>query len=229
MNTHPDRQFTPDDTVGEHWWPRLVDHINAWWIQRQPLRSVLRKAATIAPVVATVAIVAGLAALAVGVLWLAWWLITSVLHAIDRALTDAGDGIRHAAHTGTDHVAGWSLTRTITDPVRGYLTQHATGLPVTAHTLWITWLAVTIGLFILATIGFRGARIGWTLLGAATTAMVYLGTPANSAPLAAGLTVTAWAVLSIAAFNRTTTIPIDLSLPVPPRRLFPRPEPLNTD
>ena len=94
------------------------------------------------------------------------------------------------------------MTRTITDPVHTYLTAHATGLPVTAHTLWITWLVATIGLLALATAGSRGARYGWCLHGATTTAMVYTATPTDARALAAGLTITLWALLAVAAFNR---------------------------
>ncbi len=80
-------------------------------------------------------------------------------------------------------------------------------------------MATTGGLFLLAVLGSRGARIGWILTGAMTTAMVYAGTAPTGRMLAAGLTVTIWAVLSIATLNRFTTTgePVYLSIPVPRR------------
>jgi hypothetical protein len=215
-NPHPnstDVQPDPDatDRPEVHWWARMVDRINAWWMHREPAGAALRDLARIvpAPAIAGFAAVAGTVVAVVGVL--AWWLI-SALAGIASAVADT---THHAARTGTQHAAAWSLTRTITDPVRTCLDQHATGLPVSPHVLWLTWLASTGGLFIAATLGSRGARIGWTLTGAATTAMVYTATPHPGRALAAGLAVTAWSVLSIAAFNRATigsADPIDLTI-----------------
>jgi hypothetical protein len=150
----------------------------------------------------------------------AWWIVTTIVGVVAAvAVAIAGTG-RDAAHRGADHVAAWTLTRTITDPVHAYLTTHTTGLPIPAHLAWWTWVATTIGLFIAATLGFRGARIGWTLTGALTTTMVYTATtPAAGRPLAAGLTITAWSVLSIAALNRAaTTSSVDLAVVLPRRR-----------
>ena len=110
-------------------------------------------------------------------------------------------------HTGAASVR-WSavgrLTRIITDPVHPYLTGHAAALHTSGGPLWTGWLATTAALFALAVAGSTGARIGWTLVGALTTAVVYANTAVDARPLAAGITVTAWSLLSIAAFNRIT-------------------------
>jgi hypothetical protein len=50
----------------------------------------------------------------------------------------------------------------------------------------------------------RGARIGWSLLGAATAAMVWAGAAPHSRDLAAGLAAAAWSLLSIPAFTPTS-------------------------
>jgi len=217
----------PDATSGteEHWWPRLVDRINDWWIHREPTAPALRDMLRIPPAPATATILATITAAASIAAAALWWIVTTlvgVLTAIGSAIAGTG---RTAAHTGAHHVAAWSLTRTITDPVHAYLTTHATGLPLPAHLAWWTWLATTGGLFVAATLGSRGARIGWTLTGALTVAMVYTATPHPGHTVAAGLTVTAWSLLSIAALNRATTHPIDLAIiPHRPTPAVPAPD-----
>jgi hypothetical protein len=66
--------------------------------------------------------------------------------------------------------------------------------------------------------GSRGARLSWVITGVTTTAMVYAGTPGHGRALAAGLTLTVWAVLSVAAFNRLfpTSPPVLLAIRMPP-------------
>ena len=89
--------------------------------------------------------------------------------------------------------------------------------------LWLTWLATTGLLFLLAAIGSRGARIGWTLTSVTTTAMVYTATAAPGRVAAAGLTATVWAVLSVIALSRTgtdTARHLHITIPLP-RRLHP--------
>lgn len=216
------------DDADEHWWPRMVDRINQWWINREPTGPALRQLATIPPPRARVALAATVAAVLLAVGSLIYWLIAGIVGVI----TGVADAIRassgHTAANTVHDLTTWTLTRTITDPVHTYLTAHTTGLPVTADTVWWTWLATTAGLFALATFGSRGARIGWAIAGATTTAMVYTATPATGRPVAAGLTVTAWAVLSIVAYNRLAPSdrPFILTLPIPHR---PRPRTDTTD
>lgn len=107
------------------------------------------------------------------------------------------------------------LPQTINDPVRAYLNGHSAGLPVSAKALHTTWLTATVVLGAWAILGSWGARVGCTLLGAMTTAMVWGGTvPASSRWTAAGITVTAWSLLSILAFRGAFRRPHTVILPV---------------
>jgi hypothetical protein len=132
-----------------------------------------------------------------GLVYLLWWITTSIGHALHNGVTNA----RNMAIEAGRYAVNWPVTRTITTPVRHYLEQHATGLPASPGLLWAAWLAVTAGLFLLATAGSRGARLGWLAHGALTTAAVWAGSPTNGRDLAAAVTITAWSVLSIAAYR----------------------------
>ncbi|GGQ77650.1 hypothetical protein [Couchioplanes azureus] len=204
----------------QHWWPRLADRINRWWMDRESTRPALREMAAIPPKPALAAILAGTAVLVLLIVALVWWLIaaiTGVISAIADAIRETSG---HATDTAVNDLTTWSITRTITDPVHTYLSTHAAGLPIAGETLWWTWLATTGGMLLLATLGSRGARLGWPLTGALTTAMVYTATPTTGQTVAAGLAITVWAVLSIAAYNRLTALeraPLILRLPIPHR------------
>jgi hypothetical protein len=100
-------------------------------------------------------------------------------------------------------LAGTDVGGTIADPVVGYLTGHAAGLPVTASTavaLWATTAAVTWvgGLF-----AWRGAQIGWGLISIGTAWMVYAGTPVAGRETATAITIAVAALLSIPALRRS--------------------------
>lgn len=131
------------------------------------------------------------------VLWLAWLLVTTLVDGAGRGLAAAGNALTDAARW----LADGPITRTIVDPIHSYLDAHATGLPATAGQLWWTWVVAVAVLFVTALLGSRGARIGWVLAGALTTAMVYGGTAGPGRTVAAGVTVLAWALLSVPAFT----------------------------
>jgi hypothetical protein len=189
-----DGSAPPDPQVG--WWADTIDRINTWWVQRPPAGPAVRDWARATPrrvVAAAAALVAVVAfAAATAVVWLA-----SALYGLLAAA--AADG----RNTGAE--VRWSaagrLTRVMTDPVHAYLTGHAAALHTSGQLLWLGWVATTAILFALAVLGATGARIGWTLTGALTTALVYTNTAADARLLAAGITVTAWSLLSVAAFN----------------------------
>ncbi|MGH8879507.1 MAG: hypothetical protein ACRD0P_19520, partial [Stackebrandtia sp.] len=117
-----------------------------------------------------------------------WWLITTV-----------------ASTVGSSFTAGKPLVEAIADPVRHLINTQADQLPISATTLWWTWAATATALFILAALGFHGARIGWAAVGAATTALVWIAHAPDTRVLAAALTASVWAVLAVLAFNRLTT------------------------
>lgn len=111
------------------------------------------------------------------------------------------DGAVTAARWLTDA----PLTRTITDPVRAYLDTQAGGVPLSATQLWWLWLVAVIVLFLSASfLDSRGARLGWTLVGALTVAMVWAGSAVAQREIAAGVTVVAWSLLSVLALNGTS-------------------------
>jgi hypothetical protein len=196
-NRRPGDGRTPHDP-GTDWWADTVDRINTWWVERPPAGPAVRDWARATPrrVVATAAALT--AAIVVAAVTAVLWLASAVYGLLAAA---AADG----RHTGTE--VRWSaagrLTRVITDPVHAYLTGHADALHTSARLLWLGWLATTAILFALAVLGSTGARIGWTLIGALTTTVVYITTPPDARLLAAGVAVTAWSLLSVAAFNRT--------------------------
>jgi hypothetical protein len=192
------------DPRAEHWWPRLIDRIYAWRLSREPFLPVLREVTRIAPVPALAAFAVVLTLMCTLVALVLWQLISGLVRLITAVAGGIRDTATGAAHTGAHDVTATGLTRTITEPVHAYLTDHAAGLPVTGNTLWLTWLATTAMLLLLSALGSRGARIGWTLAGAATTAMVYAATNTTARPVAAGLAITMWALLSVIAFNRIT-------------------------
>ncbi|MDT4992821.1 MAG: hypothetical protein QOH97_2713 [Actinoplanes sp.] len=188
----------------EHWWPRLIDRLTLWRLTREPVLPVLREAGRIVPAPALAAFTAALALVATVAALVLWQLLTGLVRLITGITAGIRDTATGAAHTGAHDVTVAGLTRTITEPVHAYLTHHAAGLPIGGTTLWLTWLATTAMLLLLSALGSRGARIGWTLTGAATTAMVYTATNPTARPVAAGLAITLWALLSVIAFNRIT-------------------------
>lgn len=220
MNTPHDHNHTDTTAAAdEHWWPRLADRINHWWIHREKTLPALADMLAIPPKRATAAILATIALAITLVGLLVWWMISGIVGVITGITTAIAGSSADAAKTGAHDLASWSLTRTITEPVRAFLDQHSGGLPVGAGTLWLTWLATTGALFLLAALGSRGARIGWTLTGATTTAMVYTATPPTGRLVAAGLALTIWAVLSVIALNRVGTHgrAVHITLPFPRR------------
>ncbi|GAA2709099.1 hypothetical protein ACFY2R_18160 [Micromonospora olivasterospora] len=140
-----------------------------------------------------------LAILAGGALWLLWKLITGVIAMLDAGGEIAGDAGRAAA--------GWlatgPITRTITTPVHAYLDSHAAGLPATAEQLRWGWLLTGAVLLTAASLGARGARIGWCLHGASTAAMVWAASPPDNRELAVAVTAAVWSLLAVPAFART--------------------------
>ncbi|MGH8881364.1 MAG: hypothetical protein ACRD0P_29115, partial [Stackebrandtia sp.] len=134
----------------------------------------------------------------VGIFMALWWLLKSLFNGLDnigRATIDAATKF------------GEPVVRTITDPVHHYIHTHAEHLPIPAGTLWWSWVAVSGGLFALATFGSKGARIGWTALGAVTVALVWAGAVPDAQLLSAAVTAAVWAVLSLIAFNAVAVEP----------------------
>jgi hypothetical protein len=104
---------------------------------------------------------------------------------------------------GAEWVSSTAAAGIVLQPVRRYLDGHGAGLPVDAGTLWWTWCATGLLLFVLSTLlRSPAARLGWVLFGAASTTMVYDAAAAPTQPVAAGVTVIWWVTLSFAALRR---------------------------
>lgn len=160
---------------------RLADDFGVWWGQAS--RSARGLAVGILTVIGGLVLLSGWA-----VLDLLGWVGNGLVHLI--------------GHDGVHALAAWRVSHVISDPLHHYLATAGAGLPASPQTLTIGW-AVAAGVLLLGALaGIRGARIGWAVIGAATTAMVYAGTPAAGHLVAAAVTVAAWALLSIPAYWR---------------------------
>ncbi|NXY94484.1 hypothetical protein HYE82_08775 [Streptomyces sp. BR123] len=94
------------------------------------------------------------------------------------------------------------LLASITNPVWTYLQSHTAGLAVSAPTAYGTWILTALGTGLLSFVTRAfGARLAWGATGAATGWMVWHGAPADGREVALGITVIAFAVLSIPALR----------------------------
>ncbi|MEV0732341.1 hypothetical protein [Polymorphospora sp. NPDC050346] len=109
---------------------------------------------------------------------------------------------------GAGWLRDWAGVTVVLDPVREWTGQHAGGLPVGGDTLWWTWAATGVVFFLLACTRAVGARIGWTLFGAATVAMVYDATTGTGRPAAAAIAALWWVAFSLPAFRRSSQTPV---------------------
>ncbi|MDF4254632.1 hypothetical protein [Streptomyces sp. WMMB303] len=192
-----DDQTHPAPTTGPGWFGRRLHDLDI------ALTHGWRPAATW---IKTLTAAAGLALAFLALRWLASTLL-GWAHDLPWTLPTAKD------HTG--------LLATIDQPVHAYLAAHTTTLPITAATAYSTWQALGTVSFALGTVRFGGARLTWTVWGAATVAMVWAGTPAPGRPVAAGITVLAWAALSLLALrglslSPTAFIQVHNQAPAPP-------------
>lgn len=108
---------------------------------------------------------------------------------------------------GMDLLRDWAAAQLVLDSVRRYLTSHAEGLPFTSSTLWWTWSAAGIALFLLASFRFIAGRVGWILFGAASVGMVWTTAPEPGHTTAAGITALWWIILSLPALRRSWRTP----------------------
>ncbi|WP_328884688.1 hypothetical protein [Streptomyces sp. NBC_00299] len=101
-----------------------------------------------------------------------------------------------------------SFWAVIDTPVRTYIAQHTSGLAVSGSAVYAFWKAV--GLFSLVGGFFHstGARITYTLWGAASVGMVWSASPANGRTVATGIAVLAWTIASVFALRGLSLRPI---------------------
>ncbi len=157
-----------------------VDRAAGWW------RTASQESRILAVIAATVGVVAVLVFLS-EVAELAAELIRWILGR-------GGDG--YAALSGTD------IGRTVAEPVTSYLTVHSAGLPVSAAGVVTLWAVAAAVCWVGSLFGWRGARVGWTVVVAGTGWMVYAATPAPGREAAVAVALAVAALLSIPAYRR---------------------------
>lgn len=124
------------------------------------------------------------------ILWAAWWGITALIGAV------------HAAEWQSQ---GTGLIATMHQPVRDYLQTHSTALPVSAATAYAAWQFFGAASFVLSWwSGATGARLTWTVWGAATVGMIWADSPASGRTVATGLAVLTWTAASTLALSGLT-------------------------
>ena len=118
-------------------------------------------------------------------------------------------GLSHLIVAFVTRVTTWLtwLSRTdlvgvVLDPVRKYLNGHAQGVRLPPDSLWTVWSLSGTTLLFLAFRGSIGARVGWTIFGVGTCAMVWAETSQPSEWLATGIAALWWSALSVVAYKR---------------------------
>lgn len=86
-------------------------------------------------------------------------------------------------------------------PLREYIQQHSTGLPVSSAALFSAWIVVGGILLVASYRGSLGARIGWMVFGGFSCVAAYAGTHPPAQGMAAGIAAFAWSLISILAFR----------------------------
>ncbi|WP_052709761.1 hypothetical protein, partial [Streptomyces sp. NRRL S-495] len=129
-------------------------------------------------------------------------LVGLFLRAVVIGIADAADSASSVEVDRPDLPRHTGIVAAVTQPVRAYLFEHTSGLPVSGATAYGLWLVAGASFLGWAWL-FRalGARLGWLAYGAATVVMVWQGSPAGGRPVAAGIAVLAWCALSVPALR----------------------------
>ncbi|MCX4971004.1 hypothetical protein OHA98_41050 [Streptomyces sp. NBC_00654] len=117
----------------------------------------------------------------------------------------AGEVILRTLHQVLTADTSHGMFAVVDQPVRTYIAQHSAGLPVEGSTVYTLWLLTGIVALVLGYLSESNSlRATWAGHGAATVFMVWTATPENGRPVAAGLTLLAWTVLSAFALHGLT-------------------------
>ncbi|MFJ7069756.1 hypothetical protein [Streptomyces sp. NPDC101115] len=103
---------------------------------------------------------------------------------------------------------GSGLWGTVDHPVRVFLADQATHLPVAPAALYAFWQLTGLVGLVGGRFGNAGARIAWLLFGIGSLAMIWSATPAGGRAAASGLAALMWALASIFALRGLTLRPI---------------------
>ncbi|MFJ3728531.1 hypothetical protein ACIPYQ_39015 [Streptomyces sp. NPDC090045] len=125
-------------------------------------------------------------------------IVSAVAHRIATATPDT----QLASETSNSF---WAVIDT---PIRSYIAQHTSHLAVSGSAVYAFWQAV--GLFGLVGGFFHssGARITYTLWGAASIGMVWSASPADGRAVATGIAVLAWTIASVFALRGLSLRPV---------------------
>ncbi|GLF98046.1 hypothetical protein [Streptomyces yaizuensis] len=93
------------------------------------------------------------------------------------------------------------LLAVLTEPVRTYLDGQAAALPISGETAYRAWQFSGCAAFLLAACRRGSGRAIWGLWGAASVAMVWMGTPETGRAAAAGIAVFAWSAAATVAWR----------------------------
>ncbi|MFI1621807.1 hypothetical protein ACH4VT_33340 [Streptomyces lydicus] len=141
--------------------------------------------------------------------WIKALLILTAVRAVIILLDTAGDIFDAALGRLADMVSATQVGTSasgefwgvVDNPVRTYIAQHTAGLPVSGAAVYTFWqLAGVFGL-IGGFVGAIGARLTWTVWGAATVAVVWTTTPADGRTVATAIAVLAWTIASTLALR----------------------------
>ncbi|MFE5560285.1 hypothetical protein [Streptomyces sp. NPDC056544] len=103
----------------------------------------------------------------------------------------------------------------IDNPIRTYIAHHTAGLPVSGAAIYTFWQLTGLLGLIGGFIGATGARLTWTVWGAATVAVVWTTTPANGRTVATAIAVLAWTIASTLALRGWSLRPVVNNFPPP--------------
>lgn len=94
----------------------------------------------------------------------------------------------------------------VSDPIQSFFAEHGQGLALTPEQLMLGWFAGLGVVFVAAVLGSRGGMVGFAVLGAATTAITWLGSHDSAhRPVAAGAVLLAWSLLAVPGLRRVTS------------------------
>lgn len=133
-------------------------------------------------------------------------LIVLILEAAGDIANATLKGLSAIPTTNTGDGSG--LWGTVDHPVRLFLADQATHLPVAPAALYAFWQLTGLLGLIGGFLGNAGARITWALFGIATLAMIWSATPAEGRAAATGLAALMWALASIFALRGLTLRPV---------------------
>lgn len=162
--------------------------------------------------------------------WIKALLVLAGVCAVIILLDTAGDIFDAALHRLADAVPATQVGTSGSDdfwgvvdnPIRSYIAQHTIGLTDSGSAVYTFWQLTGLFGLIGGLIGSTGARITWTVWGAASIAAVWGATPADDRTIATGFAVLAWTLASTRALRGLSLRPVIHNFPRPPRPSSPR-------